>query len=102
MLYVVFVVSSKWFAAVGDMLYTSAASCKPLQLGSKCKTVFDSASSAACCLQDPQVQEAVAELQQRKQTLADLQARYKAALEEAEAAMNAPPTMETLEEEDSH
>lgn len=52
--------------------------------------------------QDPQVQEAVAELQQRKQTLADLQARYKAALEEAEAAMNAPPTMETLEEEDSH
>jgi len=49
-------------------------------------------------LQDPQVQEAVAELQQRKQVLADLQAKYKAALEEAAAAEAAPPTVESWDE----
>lgn len=53
-----------------------------------------------CALQDPQVQEAVAELQQRKQLLDDVQARYKAALAEAEAAAAAPPTMETVEEDE--
>ena len=49
-------------------------------------------------LQDPAVQAAVAELQQRKQELAELQAKYKAALEEAEAAAAAPPTVESWEE----
>lgn len=49
-------------------------------------------------VQDPKVQEAVAELQARKQELAELQAKYKAALEEAEALAAAPPTMESYDD----
>jgi prefoldin subunit 5 len=49
-------------------------------------------------LQDPKVQEAVAELQQLKEVLANLQAKYQAALEEAAALENAPPTVESYDE----
>jgi hypothetical protein len=44
------------------------------------------------------VQEAVAELQARKQALSELQAKYDAALKEAETAAAAPPTVESWEE----
>jgi hypothetical protein len=49
-------------------------------------------------LQDSQVQEAVAELQARKQALSELQAKYDAALKEAEAAAAAPPTVDSWED----
>lgn len=48
--------------------------------------------------QDPQVQEAVAELQTRKQALTELQAKYDAALKEAESAADAPLTVESWDE----
>lgn len=47
---------------------------------------------------DPQVQNAVAELQQRKDTLAKLQERYQAAVREAEADAAAPATIDSAEE----
>jgi hypothetical protein len=46
---------------------------------------------------DPQVQSAVAELQQRKETLVKLQERYQAAVREAEAEEAAPATMDSAE-----
>jgi len=49
--------------------------------------------------QDPQVQQAVAELQQRKSVLTELQEKYQAALREAEAEAAAPPTVESSTEE---
>eukprot|EP00879_Flechtneria_rotunda_P019675 GHRR01020674.1.p1 GENE.GHRR01020674.1~~GHRR01020674.1.p1 ORF type:complete len:231 (+),score=83.46 GHRR01020674.1:689-1381(+) len=51
--------------------------------------------------QDFQVQEAVANLQERKKALAELQEKYEAALQEAEDAANAPPTIESIEDEDA-
>eukprot|EP00882_Tetradesmus_deserticola_P009361 GHRQ01009880.1.p1 GENE.GHRQ01009880.1~~GHRQ01009880.1.p1 ORF type:complete len:360 (+),score=147.76 GHRQ01009880.1:56-1081(+) len=48
--------------------------------------------------QDPQVQEAVAELQNRKQVLSELQAKFNAAVKEAEAAAAAPPTVDSWED----
>lgn len=48
---------------------------------------------------DPQVQDAVAELQQRKAALAELQEKYQAAVKEAEAEAAAPPTLESSGEE---
>lgn len=49
--------------------------------------------------QDPQVQAAVAELQQRKAALTELQDKYKAALDEAAAAATAPLTVDSSAEE---
>jgi hypothetical protein len=49
-------------------------------------------------VQDPQVQEAVSQLQARKQSLTELQAKYDAALKEAEAAAAAPPTVDSWED----
>jgi F0F1-type ATP synthase membrane subunit b/b' len=48
---------------------------------------------------DSKVQDAVAELQQLKAVLAELQEKYQAAVREAEAEAAAPPTLEDTAEE---
>lgn len=78
-----------------------ARSCACLSLLTRSLRVHASPAAACVCRpQDPQVQAGVAELQARKQALAELQARYDAALAEAAAAEAAPPTLESVDEED--